>query len=116
MALLLGGERVAAALPDRFVEPPCPAGETEGLRREIRSLSRALARAGDARERLEAQKDRSQALMDFEHGLGFPYLPLHLDEEKGEVRLDLTHHRRPEPGYAGGRRHPRLRRVPSSAR
>jgi len=63
VALLLGGERVAAALPDRFVEPPCPAGETEGLRREIRSLSRALARAGDARERLEAQKDRSQALM-----------------------------------------------------
>lgn len=63
VALVLGGERLADALPSRFVDSPCPAGEIEALRREIRSLSRALHRAGDARARLEAQKERSQALM-----------------------------------------------------
>ena len=63
VALVFGGERPAAFPPASFVEPPCPAGETEGLRREIRSLARALTRAGDSRERLEAQKERSQALM-----------------------------------------------------
>lgn len=63
VALVLGGEPPLedAALP--AVEPPCPAGATEALHREIRSLSRALRRATEARRRLEAQKERSQALM-----------------------------------------------------
>ncbi len=60
--LVLGGEPPKAALPQAD-EPPCPAGETETLEREIRSLTRALSRANASRERLEAQKDRSQALM-----------------------------------------------------
>ncbi|MYL81591.1 SpoIIE family protein phosphatase [Desulfovibrio aerotolerans] len=63
VALLLGGEVPAASLDAIPVDLPCPAGETESLRRELRSLTRALSRATEARERLEAQKDRSQALM-----------------------------------------------------
>ncbi|MEA4858600.1 SpoIIE family protein phosphatase [Solidesulfovibrio sp.] len=62
VTVVLGGEPARAALPlgDGL---PGPAGEVESLEREIRSLSRALARANASRERLEAQKDRSQALM-----------------------------------------------------
>jgi len=63
IAVLLGGELVPAALDAAPVELPCPTGDTEELRREIRALSRALARSTQSRERLEAQKDRSQALM-----------------------------------------------------
>ena len=64
VALVLGGE-----VPTASSQGPadgmqaCPAGEGETLRREIRSLSRALDRANGYRERLEAHKDRSQALM-----------------------------------------------------
>jgi serine phosphatase RsbU (regulator of sigma subunit) len=63
VALVLGGEAPAAHPEIPETDLPCPTGETETLRREIRSLSRALTRAGDYRERLEAQKERSQALM-----------------------------------------------------
>jgi serine phosphatase RsbU (regulator of sigma subunit) len=63
VALLLGGEVPAASSDAAPAELPCPAGETESLRRELRSLTRALSRATESRERLEAQKDRSQALM-----------------------------------------------------
>jgi len=63
VALVLGGEA-----PDMRKAPvdstlPCPASESETLRRQIRSLTKALDRANAYRERLEAQKDRSQALM-----------------------------------------------------
>jgi len=64
VALVLGGEPPAASLlPPLDIEAPCPTGEIEAMHREIRSLSKGLARANDYRERLEAQKDRSQALM-----------------------------------------------------
>jgi phosphoserine phosphatase RsbU/P len=63
LAVVLGGEPPVTPLAGALVEPPCPAGETETLTREIRSLTRALARSTDARTRLEAQKERSQALM-----------------------------------------------------
>lgn len=63
IAVLLGGELVPSARSLAPPELPCPAGETEALHREVRSLTRALARATQSRERLEAQKDRSQALM-----------------------------------------------------
>jgi serine phosphatase RsbU (regulator of sigma subunit) len=63
VALVLGGEPPLADTAMTAMEPPCPAGETETLRREIRSLSRALARGTEARRRLEAQKERSQALL-----------------------------------------------------
>lgn len=62
-ALVLGGEAPALPLAGTLVEPPCPAGETETLLRQLRSLTRALSRSTDARTRLEAQKERSQALM-----------------------------------------------------
>jgi phosphoserine phosphatase RsbU/P len=62
VALVLGGDPPGTeSLP--AMAPPCPAGETETLRREIRSLSRALGRSTEARRRLEAQKERSQFLM-----------------------------------------------------
>lgn len=63
LALVLGGEAPAKPLADELAEPPCPAGETETLARRVRSLTRALSRSIDARTRLEAQKERSQALM-----------------------------------------------------
>ncbi|OLN25656.1 Serine phosphatase RsbU, regulator of sigma subunit [Desulfovibrio sp. DV] len=63
VALLLGGEVPAASLSSAPADLPCPAGETEALERANRSLTRALSRATESRERLEAQKDRSQALM-----------------------------------------------------
>ncbi|KHK00866.1 Serine phosphatase RsbU, regulator of sigma subunit [Desulfovibrio sp. TomC] len=63
IAVLLGGELVPAGLDTAPADLPCPAGATEALQREVRSLTRALARATQSRERLEAQKDRSQALM-----------------------------------------------------
>ncbi|MHC1790107.1 SpoIIE family protein phosphatase [Solidesulfovibrio sp.] len=63
VAVLLGGEVAAAATDAGPAVLPCPAGETEALEREIRSLTRALSRATESRQRLEAQKDRSQALM-----------------------------------------------------
>jgi serine phosphatase RsbU (regulator of sigma subunit) len=63
VAVLLGGELVSEAPGPALAELPCPAGETESLRREIRSLTRALDRAGQSRQRLEAQKERSQSLM-----------------------------------------------------
>jgi serine phosphatase RsbU (regulator of sigma subunit) len=62
VALVLGGEPPKARVPQPDALP-CPAGETESLQREIRSLTRELARAKASRERLEAQKDHSQALM-----------------------------------------------------
>lgn len=62
VALVLGGEKPLARLTPVDV-PSCPTGEREGLEREIRSLSRALSRANASRQRLEAQKDRSQSLM-----------------------------------------------------
>jgi phosphoserine phosphatase RsbU/P len=62
VALVLGGEAPRAVLPQAD-DLPCPAGEVESLQRELRSLTRALSRANDSRERLEAQKDRSQMLM-----------------------------------------------------
>ena len=77
LALVLGGHPPVEPLDARLVEPPCPAGETETLRREIRSLTRALARAVDARERLEAQKERSQALMRA------------INQEINEARLEI---------------------------
>lgn len=63
VAVVLGGERVPNRGTVSALEPPCPAGETETLRRENRSLTRALSRTTEARRRLEAQKERSQALM-----------------------------------------------------
>jgi serine phosphatase RsbU (regulator of sigma subunit) len=76
MALVLGGEPPFAAQP-RPGKPPCPAGETETLEREIRSLAKALSRANDSRQRLEAQKDRSQALMRV------------INQEINEARLEI---------------------------
>ena len=76
VALVLGGEAPLATLPQPD-KPPCPAGETETLEREIRSLSKALSRANDSRERLEAQKDRSQALMRV------------INQEINEARLEI---------------------------
>ena len=61
VALLLGGE--AASEPLSEPEMACPTGEKEALQRQIRSLTKALSRASDSRQRLEAQKDRSQTLM-----------------------------------------------------
>ena len=43
VAVLLGGERVPAAMSASLPELPCPAGEIETLTREVRSLTRALA-------------------------------------------------------------------------
>lgn len=63
VAVLLGGDRPEAAAGAPLEELPCPAGEAEALAREVRSLTRALDRATQARSRLEAQKERSQALM-----------------------------------------------------
>lgn len=63
VAVLLGGDRPEAAAGAPLDELPCPAGEAEALAREVRSLTRALDRATQARSRLEAQKERSQALM-----------------------------------------------------
>lgn len=77
VAVLLGGELAPAALAAVPAALPCPAGETEALHREIRSLSRALSRATQSRERLEAQKDRSQALMRV------------INQEINEARLEI---------------------------
>ena len=63
VALVLGGEPPLAPMDSQSAQAPCPAGEIDTLRREIRSLRRALSRADDYRERLESQKERSQALM-----------------------------------------------------
>ncbi len=77
VALVLGGEVGAAAAVPPGSELPCPAGERESLLREIRSLTRALARATDYRERLEAQKERSQRLMRT------------INQEINEARLEI---------------------------
>jgi serine phosphatase RsbU (regulator of sigma subunit) len=77
VALVLGGEAPAVPLESRHEDAACPTGETEALQREIRSLSRGLSRANDARERLEAQKERSQALM------------LTINREINEARLEI---------------------------
>ena len=63
LAVTLGGELAQGRAVPIDLQNPCPTGETEALRREIRSLTRALERANGSRERLEAQKDRSQTLM-----------------------------------------------------
>lgn len=63
VALVFGGEAASGQLASSAAQPPCPAGESETLRREIRSLSRSLSRSTAYRERLEAQKERSQTLM-----------------------------------------------------
>jgi serine phosphatase RsbU (regulator of sigma subunit) len=77
VALVLGGERSSPALVAKGAELPCPAGEVEGLLRENRSLNRALSRALEYRERLEAQKERSQSLMRT------------INQEINEARLEI---------------------------
>lgn len=77
VSLVLGGEVVEPRLAPLEARDLCPTGEAESLRREIRSLTRALERANGSRERLEAQKDRSQTLMRA------------INQEINEARLEI---------------------------
>ncbi len=77
VTLLLGGEVRPAERDAPPLELPCPASVEDSLRREVRSLERQLARATDYRQRLEAQKEHSQALMRT------------INEEISEAKLEI---------------------------